>query len=97
MEFFFIFKLVIECIDIIVAVDIYSLHKNPSIWPEPLEFDPMRNCIGQQFAMNELKIALALTLLRFELMPDPEKTPIPLSQFVLRSENGIYLILKKLN
>ncbi|XP_013931806.1 PREDICTED: cytochrome P450 4B1 [Thamnophis sirtalis] len=28
--------------DIIVAVDIYSLHKNSSIWPDPLEFDPMR-------------------------------------------------------
>uniref|UniRef100_A0A8C7E004 Uncharacterized protein n=1 Tax=Naja naja TaxID=35670 RepID=A0A8C7E004_NAJNA len=28
--------------DIIVEVDIYSLHKNPSIWPEPFEYDPMR-------------------------------------------------------
>ncbi|KAG8132368.1 hypothetical protein E2320_010233 [Naja naja] len=83
--------------DIIVEVDIYSLHKNPSIWPEPFEYDPMRNCIGQQFAMNELKIALALILLRFKLIPDPEKTPIPIPQIILRSENGIHLILKKLN
>ncbi|XP_044157265.1 cytochrome P450 4A4-like [Bufo gargarizans] len=55
-----------------------------------------RNCIGQNFAMNEMKVAVALILQRFQLILDPENEPQKVCQIVLRSMNGIHLNLKKI-
>ncbi|XP_038616100.1 cytochrome P450 4A25-like [Tachyglossus aculeatus] len=56
-----------------------------------------RNCIGQQLAMNELKVVVAQTLLRFKLSPDPSRPPEPTPQLVLKSKTGIHLLLRKLS
>ncbi|XP_019480286.1 PREDICTED: cytochrome P450 4X1 isoform X2 [Hipposideros armiger] len=55
-----------------------------------------RNCIGQQFAMMEIKVAIAMILPRFRLTLDPTR---PLSferQILLKPKNGLHLYLKKL-
>ncbi|XP_073450031.1 cytochrome P450 4B1-like isoform X1 [Aquarana catesbeiana] len=56
-----------------------------------------RNCIGQTFAMNEMKVAVALTLKTFEVTPDPDKVPIKEAVLVLKSKNGIHLQLNQLH
>lgn len=50
-----------------------------------------RNCIGQTFAMNEMKVVTALTLKRYRLIEDPELKPKLLPRLVLRSINGIHI------
>ncbi|XP_059905018.1 cytochrome P450 4F3 [Gadus macrocephalus] len=62
-----------------------------------------RNCIGQRFAMAELQVVVALTLLRFRLSlgsnPDTAGTSTGqgirrLPQLVLRAEGGMWLRLE---
>lgn len=56
-----------------------------------------RNCIGQRFAMLELKCALSKLLRAFEYLPVPGFVPQVLPELVLKSGNGIQVQLRKRN
>ena len=55
-----------------------------------------RNCIGQHFALNELKIVAAHVLKNFHVELDPERTPRKYVSLVLRSKDGVWLKVKPL-
>ncbi|XP_004384578.1 phylloquinone omega-hydroxylase CYP4F2-like [Trichechus manatus latirostris] len=66
----------------------------------PLAFIPFsagpRNCIGQSFALTEMKVALALTLLRFRFLPD-DTAPRRKPELILRAEAGLWLRVEPLS
>ncbi len=52
-----------------------------------------RLCIGNNFAMMELQIVLAMLLKRFHITPDPGRTPVPEPLITLRPGGGMWLTL----
>ncbi|CAH1255406.1 CYP4F22 [Branchiostoma lanceolatum] len=51
-----------------------------------------RNCIGQNFAMNEMKVAIALILQRFYLELDDSKPPaVPCDRLTVQAKDGIWV------
>ncbi|XP_078090933.1 ultra-long-chain fatty acid omega-hydroxylase-like [Mustelus asterias] len=55
-----------------------------------------RNCIGQNFALSEMKVALVLTLHRYELSLDTAQEVRRKPELILRTEKGIWLKLQRL-
>jgi len=53
-----------------------------------------RNCIGQKFAMNEIKSTVSKVLRHFEIIAEPGFEPTLKADLVLKSSNGIKLRLK---
>ncbi|KAK4879369.1 hypothetical protein RN001_007515 [Aquatica leii] len=98
--------------DTCVLMNIYGVHHDPKLFPDPESFKPERflsknidegnnygyfpfssgprNCIGQKFAMLEIKTALAVLLRHYEFTQSIPKHYLHLStETVLLSNNGI--------
>ena len=61
----------------------------------PLGYGP-KTCIAMVFAMNEMKIVLAMILKRFRLVPSPLYKHHPMMALVQIPKYGMHLILKSL-
>ena len=65
----------------------------------PFAFVPFsagsRNCVGQKFAMLEMKAIVSKILGNFEVIVKPDFKPVLIAELVLRSENGVILKFKK--
>ncbi|XP_073836351.1 cytochrome P450 4d8-like isoform X1 [Musca autumnalis] len=70
-----------------------ELDSNSSFTFVPFSAGP-RNCIGQKFAMYEMKVILVKILHRYELLPMGEDIA-PIMNIVMRSDTGMQLGMKE--
>ncbi|XP_068628124.1 cytochrome P450 4d2-like [Battus philenor] len=71
-----------------------GITRNPFSW---LAFSAgPRNCIGQKFAMLEMKVTLSGIIRHFELLPSKQE-PKLVADLILQSENGVHIKLKPRN
>lgn len=70
-----------------------TIDANISLGASPFSAGP-RNCIGQKFAMYEMKMTLVKIIQKYELLPLGEEVR-PVVNIVMRSENGVQLGMKR--
>jgi cytochrome P450 family 4 len=57
-----------------------------------------RNCIGQRFAMYEMKLIISKIIKNFELsLPENAEEPEIYTNIILNSLNGVKLMIRKRN
>lgn len=94
-----------------IAFGVFSLHRNPEIYPNPDVFDPerftleetvkrhpfsylpfsagYRNCVGQKFAMMEMKATIGMLVRKFVFQEAPNSELKLKSGLILSSATGV--------